>query len=363
MKQREQLFVAISDLSDDMILAAAPGKPRRKRAAWRQWIPAAACFCLAAVLGVAAWQTGLPKKVGESVPPVGTEDTEIGTAVTVPATEAQLIPKWVEMTDPERYLEFAVGEDRYHTRVAAIDAARVGEKLGEATVLGYDIYTDTTHETTVSYYDIPTVLNACALAVRFEGSEEYFVYANYWYRPETLGELIEALSLRENMTFGDFHAGYFYEDGTFEQVRFHDPEDGIVWEWLLSDTSLPNVYDEVGWYGSVLSVSVDIPLIGYENVGLWVTEDGHLVTNILDTGKAFYIGEEKVSAFVRYVTEHCTDRTVTVWEPMRQEGAETAVEEWVTGAMTTKAQEAPEEGTVSAVTSAAREPMITTSEE
>ena len=43
----------------------------------------------------------------------------------------------------------------------------------------------------------------------------------------------------------------------------------------------------------------------YENISFSVQEGGYIKTNILDTGKLFYIGEDKTQSFVDYVTEHC----------------------------------------------------------
>ena len=51
--------------------------------------------------------------------------------------------------------------------------------------------------------------------------------------------------------------------------------------------------------------TVDVPLLGYKNISLGVTEDGYIVTNILDTGKAFYIGKDKTEAFIKYVESEC----------------------------------------------------------
>ena len=317
MKRNEQLFDAIGGIDADIVAASAPAKRSHRAIPLRRAIPLAACFALAITIGVAAWRMHTPDLKHSHDPHYSTEDTNALAGVeTFPATaatyhELAIARRWEEMTDPERFLEFQVGENSYHTRATAIDAAQVGEKLGETTIVGFDIYTDSEQSTTVEYFAVNGISSECALAVRVPGAEEYYVYANYWYRPGTLEEFIAVLNLRENMSFGDFHTNYIYEDGCHEQVTFHDPDDSIVWEMLLSDTSLPNVWEDTAWYISVMSISVRIPLLGY-NVSIWLTEDGYLCTNILDTGKAFYIGEEKVADFLLYVVTHCTDRTVTV---------------------------------------------------
>jgi hypothetical protein len=317
MKHNEQLFVAIGGIDEDIVAAAAPANRTRRAMPLGRIVSLAACFALALIIGVAAWRLNEPKIKHTHDPHlgIGVEGTEATASVeTVPATMNELatIRRWEEMNDSERYSEFEVGENSYNTRATAIDAAHVGEKLGEGIAIGYDIYTDSIKEITLEYFAIQSISSECALAVRFPEADEYYVYVNTWYRPETLEEFLLALNLRENMTFGDFSAHYSYEDGCFERVTFHDPDDSIVWEHLLSDTSLTNVWDDVEWYISILSIGVNVPVLGYENIIIWVTEDGYLCTNILGSGKAFYIGEEKVTAFIRYVVANCTDRTVTV---------------------------------------------------
>ena len=329
MKHNEQLFDAIGGIDADIIAASAPGR-RRRNLAPRRALSLAACCALAVILGLSAWRMHTPETKQYRDPHQGTplygeiEDGQVETVLATTHEMLAIIPRWEEQTNAARFLEFAVGEARYHTRDTEIDAASVGEHLGQTTAQGFDIYTDTTHEISLDYYAVTGISTECALAVRFAGEETYYVYVNYWYHPKTLQNMFDDLNLRQTMTFGDFHASYIYEDGCYEQVTFHDPDDAIVYEWLLSDTSLPNVWSDNGWYLSRLSVSVDIPLLGYENVGLWVTEDGYLCTNILDTGKAFYIGEERVREFITYVIFHCTDRTVTVITPNREEAKTSA---------------------------------------
>ena len=54
-----------------------------------------------------------------------------------------------------------------------------------------------------------------------------------------------------------------------------------------------------------MSVSVSIPVLGYENIGLWVNRSGWMGTNILESGKYFFLGTEQIDRFMDYVLEHC----------------------------------------------------------
>ena len=75
--------------------------------------------------------------------------------------------------------------------------------------------------------------------------------------------------------------------------------------------NLKNIYsdNDTGKYTSErfsqsISISVDIPLLGYKNISVSLTDKGYMLTNILDTGKGFYIGEDKVKEFLEYIKEN-----------------------------------------------------------
>ena len=132
------------------------------------------------------------------------------------------------------------------------------------------------------------------------------MYRNSWYKPATLGEFIDALNLRENLSVGTVYYDYFDENNEHVNVEFTGLTVDKVFEMLLFDGSIANVenYDTM-WFHRIMGISVDVAVLGYKNISIAVTEEGYVTTNILDTGKAFYIGEEKVQAFVNYVMENC----------------------------------------------------------
>ena len=52
----------------------------------------------------------------------------------------------------------------------------------------------------------------------------------------------------------------------------------------------------------MMSISIDYPPSGQSNIGLTLFENGYLATNILGTLKVFKIGNERITAFIDYVT-------------------------------------------------------------
>ena len=51
------------------------------------------------------------------------------------------------------------------------------------------------------------------------------------------------------------------------------------------------------------------------NKSISLTKDGYLISNILETGKYFYIGTDKVDEFVEYVRTNC-DGFIYVYDSM-----------------------------------------------
>ncbi len=273
-----------------------------------KWLGIAASFMLIAGVGIALWQLGVfevkqrnDEVISDTRWPqklvyVDKEENATG--------ELGIVPKWDEMSISVQFSEFDFEERKYSTRVCSIADNNIGLQLGEIMLEGYDTYEDKTHKIQANVYEIKGINTECATAIKFEGDSEYYVYVNSWYRPADLAQLIEDLNLTENVQFGNVHYNYTVDDKRYN-IEFDDIDDKLVWNMLLIDTTLPNVHKDTDWHISTMSISVDIPVLGYENISLAVTEDGYLTTNILDTGKCFYIGEEKVQSFVDYVTENC----------------------------------------------------------
>lgn len=126
------------------------------------------------------------------------------------------------------------------------------------------------------------------------------------------------MNLREIVSFGNVYYDYCYTDKKgeqkYENVEFPGVEDNKIWEILFDDTSIKFASgNEYRTY--IMSISVDISFLGYKNIALAVSEEGYLHTNILETGKDFYIGEERANKFIKYIIENYDGyRTVYVDE-------------------------------------------------
>lgn len=283
--------------------AACYQKNRKKR-----WIPvcaAAACICLIAGGAAGIWYKN------EHPWPVKTVLREDSAPVV--SAEVYMLPHWKDMAVYEQFYDIEFNGISYSARKGVVPADRLGESLGTITARGWDEYADIAGEDANRYisaelFAITKINPECAVAVRYEGCDTVYACVNSYYRPETLGQFIEDLNLLEEVSFGTVYYEWRSPSGRRATIRFDDVDDQIIRDMLLTETDAKNVYDKSKLHEMpkrIMGASVNIPLLGYENISLSVQEEGYIKTNILDTGKLFYIGEEQTQAFVDYVTGHC----------------------------------------------------------
>jgi len=332
--KEQRLMQVFGEINDTFVEEADPTRRRHPLPVWRL-VAAAAAVTLAVGLSLSLFG-------GEQTPPPiatdpdatdsdtyvddapGTESGSTSTTGTTVATETStttkkaaleitsntpnaeiaIVPRWENMTITQQFTEVKWLESTYTVRGATLKKEQVGEKLGSVTATGYDIYGDTTHHINVTLYRLADIAEECAVAVQYEGHDDYYPANNPWYRPDTLGQFLTDLQLEKYLIVGNVYENGF-EDGYYREATYTGLTKEAVWQYLLADTALKNVYDQQAMYVGTMNISIEIPILGYEFIALWVTEDGYLATNILDTGKAFYLGKDKVQAFIQYVHTHC----------------------------------------------------------
>ena len=211
------------------------------------------------------------------------------------------------MTVTQKFPYLSFNGYEYSTADKVIPEDKVGKKITSTTLTGTDRYTGKTYAINADIYEITGISKNCAVSLKFEGYDELYVCRNSGYRPETLGQLTDDLNLHKTLTFGKAYATIQKDKNSYAQTEYSGLDGEKAWEMLLSDRELKNVkdYDSMNFGKELISVSINIELLGYENISLTVTEDGYLTTNILGTGKAFFIGKEKAEEFYGYVRENC----------------------------------------------------------
>ena len=354
MKKEERLHRIFGDIDDDLVAEAA-----HRPVALKVWLPrvtaaAAAVALVAGVLLAQPWEreplsvsdgtvttttattqpdkseadTTTQKQTAQTeigiAPPVSTAPdkptdtttfkptytTMVGTPTTTAPTgeDAWYEPHWEDKPIWQRFPEFERFGQSHTVRDITIGKAMVEEHLENVFLRGYDIYTDTEYEIEGQIYHIKGIHPDCAVALQYPDRTDFFPAINRGYTPTTLGEFITDLNLREHLRVGTVYHSYRDADGTYHDKEYAGLTVEKVWEMLLSDESLPNVHDDKNWqfqFDTKLSIRIDMPLLGYENISISLSENGYLRTSLLDTEKLFCIGEDTVDAFMDYVEEHC----------------------------------------------------------
>lgn len=225
------------------------------------------------------------------------------------------VKKWHEKSIVEKFPSFDWNNtvfDHYVREHPLLPADElVGDYITDVTATGQDVYTDTIYTETLHLYAIKGIRSKAAVAVRYGEDPTYYPAFNADYSPATLGDLIDDLNLAETMTAGNVYFDYRDEEFNFHDTRYSRLPAEKLWE-LLADRTLPNVYDQQMTFYDTIDISVSIPLFGISHV-LSLDENGYLFTNLLSSGKVFYVGEDVYTAFVDYVQNNLaveSDRVV-----------------------------------------------------
>lgn len=343
--KKENISEIISGIDEKFIEESVSIK--KKPSAVRRYVGIAACFVIAAAAGVFflyeapytpptlnAETTTAVSGEGERAPEIGETVTEPAIEI-VPGSEMMIMPSWDALTISEKFMEIIHGDITYTSKVRKISEDNILSFISEEQMTGYDIYEDRTYTETGKIYSIKNISEKCAVAVKIGSDEDFYVFTNPWYSPDTLGEFINDLDLKNTVRFGKGFADiYEYADtySSHTRIIYADFDDNLIWNMLLDDTSVKNTeynypYDRIG-------VETDLPLLGYKNISFSVTPDGYIITNILDTQKVFFVGSDKTNAFIKYLEDSIPSKEqVTVYE-MNPDGTIPGKSEGVTGEIT-----------------------------
>lgn len=228
-------------------------------------------------------QTEMTEEITQ--PPPATEPIlPTSESVVEPTTdEAVEIPQWDEKTLSERFMEFTVNGNVYHSKCSSIAEEYVGEKLYDVVVAGYDDYADEVRYADAVAYRISGISAETAVSIRFRGYDTKYVYINWNYYPENLGELMDALNLTETISFHVLTPAQGESRTEFDQSQ--------LMNLLNNHRDLPRMEDD-NFHKPLFSISTSVERLGIRNKSMKVTEDGWLTMNIMEVGYSFYIGEE-----------------------------------------------------------------------
>ncbi len=330
--REEKLLRTFGEIDDDLIEEAA--QTTRPIPLFRLIACAAAVLLLTAVAAVSFGRSELPvdtpatttttAALTETKNQGGTTTKQANSVTatkrrtqkattTAPATttkrlpEIAIIPHWDEKSLNEQFPEAVLGDVQYSVLAHTMDPQFVDKSLGTVTMHGQDVYTDTAYTKTARLYAIKKIATPCAVAVQYEGSEAYYSAIATRYRPETLGEFWDHLNLEQYLDLG----AVYIQNSPTPHDHLLSKQDLLA--FLQDNRSTPNVYEDSWMWDPVLDFPVGIPVLGIENVSMSISADGYLLTNLLGTGKAFFIGADRVDALLQKlnITTTTTQATTT----------------------------------------------------
>ena len=345
----KDLFDAFKNIDENFIAEAAPAenspeklskeeikseekiRPIKRRKNIIAKSAVAACICLIAAAGIFALANrgfiknsdtdsgssggdasydSAAEEIDGDYTAVGSDNTTDGFSSSSATSEedyiASVIP-WDELSLTGKYPEAEIGEVIFSAEGETLESGKIGAGISDITLTGYDEINNQRHTAKGKAFEIKGISPDCAAAVKIDGSEEYYVYTCHLYQPGTLGQFIDDLNLENTLSVGNVYEDRFNQSGEYITAEYTGLSKDAVFEILLSDRAAPAEKDfDSRFFGNeLIGISIDLKLLGYENISLAVTDEGYVTTNILATGKAFYIGKEKAEEFYKYVTENC----------------------------------------------------------
>lgn len=302
----EYLNDALGEISDEKIAEAANGK-KTKRVTFLK-VASVACIVLAVAAAVVFMKADKPKIKDEQTQNqanlvVQTAADTANDETTLTAA-AEICPekKWDEKESNEKYTELSFNGKTYLSTGMKAGKTEIGTKLGPAKAKGFDSYTDKIYETDCEVYTVGTFKSDFLVAVKFDSDDKYYTYkAEDWF-PSDLRDFTETLNFSENIKIDSDIILSSNSDVSASQIKLHENEalPNTVYRLLEAcgkAKALEYTSDNMAKDGErILEFGVSSPLLSRYSLFLTISEDGYIMTNLVDVGVSFFVGKEAVKA-------------------------------------------------------------------
>ena len=323
MERTERLLDILGQI-DPALIAAVDLTPKKKPAI-RKWLPAAACLCLCALLGLTAWRV-VPQLIATD-PPIEESKYPDAREIYVPGDPTAGLESAsgsaARKTTGYLFDNFTVGDRHYHVGLShmSISPTLLGEALGTAEAANMSPSVETTKP--ITYYRILGIRDALAVAVIFDGEDDIYLFANQSYVPATLGELIADAGLEEYLTMGEVKQ--YRADGEQVITTVYQANTALTEEYLfrpLWNTATARVHNGT----SVLYPATDPILlsirgsmnmfgyIGWSNSWIQLSYNGYLIVPLFGNYYLFPVEDTVRDAYLAALKSK-TNYDVTA-EPM-----------------------------------------------
>ena len=323
MKKNRRFLERMSEIDGDLLLRAEESEiVKNKRSSYRKTVILAAALAVCAIfLTVGIFHINEANK--------NTNDTEdilqvpISDVYWVDTREhngnksamselSAIVFPWSELEAYEKYTSMLINGEKYSARSSyyggEVFANQIGKKLADAECSGYDVYDDKTYTTSCEAFEIIGVDSNRIVAVRYNGYDGYYAFIKDEHQaPATLGELIDALNLTENIKLNSLYCDCD-NDGNDENYALSIESSAELWNIIKKYASAPICSDEAyrDSYNSnkKISFSLNSSTLGAYNLSFAFTESGYLRTNIENYGYIYNISKEAVEEIVDFAIKN-----------------------------------------------------------
>lgn len=283
------------ELIDPELVEAAEVPPGRKRNRWLPWVAAAAAAIAAVSL---LWKHDF----GTTVTIGGIERKYKSTTV----SQAETVPffPWEYLTEMERYTHMVLDGMQFRTRARTIRPEFLGNAIGEGFFPVEDWETGTDYSRKRTAYSIQDMDSSQVVAVKL--GDEYCVFMNEIYSPPPdFGTFWDAVDLSGTVKL-DYFTHFSGENTDNQQTSHRLEDDTALWALLEKCRSAP--YLELDRFldseTETVSFSVTSEKLGVYKHGFQITSDGYVITNLMEWGYVFQIGEAAAKEMISWVKKN-----------------------------------------------------------
>ena len=212
---------------------------------------------------------------------------------------------WDELSITQKFSKCKYNNIDYYNTDTEVEEYKIEQFLSEVILNGKDNYTLEEHSINAKVFKLKDVSAKCTLAIQFENNSNYYIYINSNYTPETLGQFIRDLNLKNTIFKTTVNYNQIKDEKVEKEIEFEKVDSNIIWEMLFSDDTSKFIDDNSKYHQSVASIPINNPFSKYDRYSINLSIDGYLSTNIFESQKTFYIGEEKVNKFLNYLIDEC----------------------------------------------------------
>jgi len=222
-------------------------------------------------------------------------------------TDTAILPHWDEMGVAQQYSTLDFNATDYSSSQRLINVGDITDELGIYILHGLDYYTDEVRYAKGYVYRIRGILDGCAVAVKF--GDSYYSYENVNYQPATLGQFMDDLNMSEYLEIDNI-AYRGYRDEAYRYDSEYSGVDRNVIMNILSTCRGAGTRSaeeaENKYYTDKIEFGVQLN-VGCTNLSLTINDNGYVTTNLLSSGKYFYVGKDKYEEIKNYIVNNCSE--------------------------------------------------------